>query len=103
MRSAAERRHALKTATFTPHAHGAKSIGSANGSFQIVTDLGDIWQMVVMNSRKAVDCVRGERIRPANTRRMKKTAGETAQDIRGDRLRSTLEEKRKWHQFKYGG
>ena len=67
MRSAAERRHALKTATFTQRAHGAKSIGSANGSFQIVTDLGDIWEMVVMNSRTAVDCVRGERIRPANT------------------------------------
>jgi hypothetical protein len=34
---------------------------------------------------------------------MKKTAGKTAQDIRGDRLRSKLEEKRKWHHFKYGG
>ena len=49
------------------------------------------------------NCVRGERIRPANTCRMKKRAGETAQDIRGDRLRGTLEEKRKWHHFKYGG
>ena len=55
MRSAAERRHALKTATFTQHAHGAKSIGSANGSFQIVTYLGDRWEMEVMNSRTAVD------------------------------------------------